>query len=272
MATLASMRVIETLAELRHQIQVASDRGDRVGLVPLMGPPHEGWLRTLGVAKAQCDVVLATVTARHVDALDGRADLAWDPAAVLGSDHRGILRIDDAVLEGLAGRGRDTGRVLEDRIISVMRTIAATMPDVTYLSTAQVHLAHGVRVVLDSLLLDVPVRFVPAARDGDGIVITAQTEDLHGTTRDVAALLPRALDQIEADLAGGERSLGRLRARVAVAVSDEKSADLRYVEFIDPETLRPARSWQPGLGIVAGMRVGDHQITDVRLQTAPPSA
>ena len=266
---LAGMRVIETLQELRHQVQVARGRSERVGLVPLFGPGHEGWVRLLRIAQAQCDLVIAVVPGNRTAALAEHADIVWDPTMVLGHDVRGVIRIDQAVLKGLAGRGRDTARVLEDGVVAIVRSICACMPDVVYMSTAQVHLAHGVRVMLDELLLDVPVRFAPPARDGDGIVISAQTEDLHGAEREVARLLPAALDRVEADIAAGERSLGRLRARVAVAVSDAPEADLRYVEFIDPETLIPVRAWKPGLGIVAGMRVGDRQITDVRLETPP---
>ncbi len=65
------MRVLDTTAELRHQVAAAHARGERVGLVPVTSHLHEGHLALLRTAHAQCGLVICALCPRlprHDDA------------------------------------------------------------------------------------------------------------------------------------------------------------------------------------------------------------
>ena len=84
------MRVLVTAEEVRHQVDVARRRGDRVGLVPTRGDLHDGHASLVRHARAQCDLVLVTIVrpdgspAFHERsdesvARNAGADLLWRP-------------------------------------------------------------------------------------------------------------------------------------------------------------------------------------------------
>src|SRR5256885_17064212 len=55
------MDVLETIEQMRFACQAAKQRGKRLGLVPTMGALHEGHLSLLRAARAQSDVVAASI-------------------------------------------------------------------------------------------------------------------------------------------------------------------------------------------------------------------
>src|SRR5450432_3255876 len=55
------MRICETVATMRAECSALRYGGRRLGLVPTMGALHEGHLSLLRAARAQCDVVAASI-------------------------------------------------------------------------------------------------------------------------------------------------------------------------------------------------------------------
>ena len=54
------METLQTIAELRHALAPLRD-GRTIGLVPTMGALHDGHLALIATARADCDVVVASL-------------------------------------------------------------------------------------------------------------------------------------------------------------------------------------------------------------------
>src|SRR6266571_2808844 len=55
------MKILTTVSEMRAACAVAKQGGKRLGFVPTMGALHEGHLSLVRAARAECDVVAASI-------------------------------------------------------------------------------------------------------------------------------------------------------------------------------------------------------------------
>lgn len=259
------MRVIATAAEVRHQVQAAHGRGDRVGLVPTRGELHEGHAALIRRARAQCDLVLCTIVrpdgtpafhelADETVARGAGADLLWRPMPGPLVEHATVrvVPIRQPELAGLA--------------TAAAQQMGIARPDVVYVGDEHYDHARLLRDVARELLLDVEVRTVATPRDPDGIPLGSATSALDAPARDAAAAVPRALDAVAESAAAGERSLFRLRARAEMRLADGGSAlSIEDVSTVDPETFEPVDVFDRDVLLVVRAHVGGVPVVDSRL-------
>ncbi len=259
------MRVLATSEELRHQVDVARARGDRVGLVPTRGDLHDGHASLLRVAHAQCDLVVCTIVrpdgtpAIHEQAdervaADAGADLLWRPAP--GPLVRNAaISVVPTRLPGLA-----------DLATAAAQQLGIVRPDVVY--AAEEHFDHArlLRDVARDLLLPIEVRVTPTPRDPDGLPLGHASRALDARVRDDAAAIPRALEAIVESVATGERSLFRLRARAEARLAEASAAlEVEDVATVDPATFDPVDVFDREVLMVVRATVDGVPIVDSRL-------
>jgi pantoate--beta-alanine ligase len=259
------MRVIVTAAEVRHQVDVARRRGDRVGLVPTRGDLHDGHASLLRTARAQCDLVLCTIVrpdgspAFHERADESVAretgvDLLWRPMP-------GPL-VSGATIDVVPRRAPE----LTGLATAAAQQLGITRPDVVYAGEEHYDHARLLRDVARDLLLPVEVRLVATPRDPDGIPVGHGTRPLGSSERDAASAVPRALDAIVASVDAGERSLYRLRARAEARLADAGTAlDVEDVATVDPETFEPVDVFDRPVLLVVRALVDGVPLVDSRL-------
>ncbi|MCZ4495435.1 MAG: pantoate--beta-alanine ligase [Thermoleophilia bacterium] len=263
------MRVIVTAEEVHHQVAVAHGRGDRVGLVPTRGELHEGHTSLFKTAHAQCDLVICTIVrpdstpAFHESsdeqvARDGGAHLLWRPmpGPLVQGARIQVTPRDQPELTGLA--------------TAAAQQLGIIRPDVVYAGEDHYDHARLLRDVARDLLLDVEVRVVPTPRDPDGLPVGSATRTLSPARRAAAAAVPRALDAVVDSVAAGERSLFRLRARAEAHLADAGAAlDVDDVSTVDPDSFQPIDVFDRPVLLVVRAHVGDVELVDSRLLTAP---
>lgn len=267
------MRVIVTAAEVRHQVQAAHVRGERVGLVPTRGDLHEGHAALIRRARAQCDFVLVTIVRPGTGSRTGTpayhersdesiargagADLLWRPAP-------GPL-VSGATISVVPTRQPE----LAPLATAAAQQLGIARPDVVYAGEEHYDHARLLRDVARDLLLEVEVRTVATPRDPDGIPLGSATRELHADARAAASAVPHALDAVVDSVTAGERSLFRLRARAEARLADGGAAlHVDDVATVDPATFEPVDVFDRDVLFVVRAVVDGVPIVDSRLLEA----
>jgi pantoate--beta-alanine ligase len=256
-----------------------------------MGALHEGHQSLMRVARAQCEFVVASVYVNPTQfapsedysryprmpehdrelAESAGIDLLWTPSddeiygpADLHGVRPGLATTisTGAIGERLCGEFRPNH--FDGVATVVVKLLGAVQPDVLYLGEKDFQQTVVVRQVIRDLMLPVEVRTVPTVRDADELALSSRNRLLSAEQRAAALAIPRALDAAGEAVAQGERSIGRLRARVEIVLAEEPLVEPQYVEFVDPESLEPLDSLDGPAMLLVAAHVGDVRLIDNR--------
>jgi pantoate--beta-alanine ligase len=245
------MRVVRTISELRLE--------GEVGLVPTMGALHAGHLSLFETARAENDVVVASLFVNPAQ-FGEQADLARYPrdeardreiAEEAGVDvlfapsademyppgFETWVDIEHSGAEGDARPGHFRGvATICVKLFNIVR------PRRAYFGQKDAQQAIVVRQIVRDLNLGVDIRVLPTVRDADGLAHSSRNVMLSAAERERALGLPRAL----AKAAGSADP-------VAVALAELNGLDPDYVELLDLDgaTL-----------LAAGVRIGATRLID----------
>src|SRR5580765_6316579 len=215
------MQVIESIAALR-----ALPRKGSVGLVPTMGALHAGHAALFAAARAESDVVVASVfvngpqfgdpadlvayprdLARDTDfAARHGVDVVFAPSADEMYPPRFATWVEPAgAAEGLEGAQRPGHfRAVATVCLKLFNLVR---PQRAYFGRKDAQQVAVLKQVVRDLNLDVEIRVVDTVRTDDGLALSSRNERLSQDERSRALAIPRAL-------ATGEReqALAVLRA------------------------------------------------------------
>lgn len=230
--------------------------GNRLGLVPTMGALHEGHLSLMRAARAQCDLVAASLFVNPIQ-FGPEEDLAKYPRDL--DRDRGFLEkegvdylfapsveqmypagsVTYVNVEGLSDKlcGRSRPGHFRGVTTVVSKLFHIVEPDLAFFGqkdAAQVAIIR--RMVRD---LNIPVEIVacPIVRERDGLAMSSRNAYLDSQQRASALVLHRSLVEVQRRFDQGERIAARLIESGKRAFSEEPSVRLDYFEIVDPETL-----------------------------------
>ena len=222
------MTTHRTILGLREALEPLR-AGARVGLVPTMGALHAGHEALVRQARAECDVVVASIFVnpaqfgaredldRYPRDEDGDAELA----AGWGVDHLFVPSAEEmypqgfqtwvdveAIAEDLEGAGRPGHfRGVATVCLKLFNIVG---PDVAYFGRKDAQQAAVVERMVRDLDLALEIRVVPTVRDADGVAASSRNAYLSPEERAAARAIPRAL---EAGAAAHRLRRGRGRGR-----------------------------------------------------------
>jgi pantoate--beta-alanine ligase len=233
------MKTMRTIGEVRR----ALDGSRRIGLVPTMGAFHEGHLALFGVARDECDVVVASLFVNPAqfganedfvryprdEAGDARlaeaagVDILFVPPAeeMYPDGYATWIDVEEVGAEGLARPGHFRG------VATVcLKLFNIVQPQVAYFGQKDAQQAAVLHTMIRDLDLALDLRLVPTVRDADGLALSSRNAYLSEDERRHALALPRALE------AG--RSANELGSDpVAAARGALNGLEPDYVELID---------------------------------------
>jgi pantoate--beta-alanine ligase len=205
------METLRTIAELRHALAPLRD-GRTIGLVPTMGALHDGHLALIAAARADCDVVVASLFVNPTQfgepadldaypsdlardelvAADAGVDLLFAPAAgELYPEGFATWVVPEGAAEGLEGEHRP-GHFRGVATVC-LKLFELVRPHAAYFGRKDAQQLAVVKQVVRDLNLDVEIRAVPTVRDDDGLALSSRNAHLSPSERERALAIPRAL-------------------------------------------------------------------------------
>ncbi len=257
--------------------------GERVGFVPTMGALHEGHLRLVRQARAECDRVVVSIFVNPLQ-FGPREDFASyprDPARdrrLLRAESVDLLLAPDATFypSGFATRVRAPGLDahlcgpfrpghFEGVATVVTKLLHATEPDRLYLGQKDYQQAALLRRMCLDLDLPVAVRIVPTVRERDGLALSSRNVYLSPEERAAAPRLHASLKATAAEIASG-----RLRSSRAVTESVARRLhrasgprfELQYAEAVSADDLQPVEPLRGRLVLAAAALLGRTRLID----------
>ena len=252
------------LARLREAVDAHRAAGRRIGLVPTMGNLHAGHLALVKQARAECDVVVATIYVNPLQ-FGENEDLAdyprtlEDDLVALDRDHTDIVFMPDD--QTMYPRGLEVqtkvevpalgnilcGRSRPGHFVGVTTVVARLFnmvgPEVAFFGKKDYQQLMIIRRMVDDLAMPVSIVGVEIARDADGLALSSRNRYLDPEQRRAAPELYRTLRWVSDQLAAGRRDWVDLedQARTRLTelgfepdyVSIRRSADLEVPDHGD---------------------------------------
>jgi pantoate--beta-alanine ligase len=273
---------VASSAELRAATDAARQRGAGVGFVPTMGALHAGHRALLVRARAENDLVVASVFINP---------LQFGPAEDLASYPRdreadlAVLAADGTDLAFLPGerevwpappevRLRVTGS-LGDRLEGPVRpghldgvaTVVAKLlhlvgPSRAYFGQKDAQQLAVVRRMVADLAFPNQIVACPTVREPDGLAVSSRNAYLLPDERQRATALYRALEAGRAEYASGGRDPAAVEAAAREVLEDAPGVEPDYVALVDPATFEPVKQAEAGQVLATAARVGRTRLID----------
>lgn len=278
---LLPMLTITSAAEMTALSKQARRAGRRVGFVPTMGALHAGHISLVRAARAQADVIVASVFVNpkqfgpNEDFAKYPRSLESDAALLLAekTDYLFCPSVDEMYPAGatawveVAGiSDKLDGRSRPGHFRGVTTVVAklfnVVQPDLAFFGQKDAAQAAIIRKMVRDLNFDVQIVVCPIVREPDGLAMSSRNAYLSPEERKQATVLSRALQRVQTLAAQGERDAARLAAAGKRVMSEEPSVRLDYFEVVACGTLDPVADVAQGALVAVAAYVGSTRLID----------
>ncbi|MCG3172120.1 MAG: Pantothenate synthetase [Myxococcota bacterium] len=281
------MKIIRTVRAMQKWALAQRQAGLTIGFVPTMGALHEGHISLTRIARRRADLVVASIFVNPKQ-FGPREDFSKYPRAekqdarmlkAAGVDVLFLPSVDEVypgghatsvnvegLTSGLCGPFRPSH--FQGVATVVAKLFNMVSPDVAVFGEKDFQqLAVIRRMTAD---LNFPIRIVggPTLRDADGLAMSSRNRYLGAEERHRALAIPRALFEARERAAAGVTDVPTLRDGVIQRLG-QAGLKVQYVEFVDPESLRPADKVHGPTQLAAAAFCGDTRLID-NLRIDPP--
>jgi pantoate--beta-alanine ligase len=250
------MDLITTTGAMRAASRSARAAGKRVGFVPTMGALHEGHLSLVRAAKAQCDVVAASIFVNPTQ-FGPNEDFSKYPrtferdSALLKDEGVGILfapgveemypdsAVTYVIVEGLSDKLCGKSRPGHFRGVTtvVSKLFNIVEPHVAFFGQKDAAQVTIIRRMVRDLNIPVEIAVCPIVRELDGLAMSSRNAYLDPQQRKDALVLSRSLQEVRLAFEAGERNASDLVEAGRRIFSQQPSVRLDYLEIVDTANL-----------------------------------
>ncbi len=279
------MQTVTTIEGLRAALAPLRARGKTVGLVPTMGYLHVGHMELVRRARAENDVVVASIFVNPLQfgagedltryprdlprdqkmLQEGGVDFVFAPG-VSDMYPRPMATVVDvpalgAELEGAVRPGHFSGVCT---VVTKLFNIVG--PDRAYFGEKDFQQLTIIRRMVEDLVQPVAVIGVPTVREADGLACSSRNVYLSADERAAAVVVPKALEEAERLIRAGERSPRAVEDGVRAFIAAEPLARAEIVALRHPETLAEVEEIGPGpVLVLLFVRIGSTKLLDNRI-------
>jgi len=250
------MNVLTTIEAMRSASRAAKTAGKRVGFVPTMGALHEGHLSLVRSAKAQCDVVAASIFVnptqfgpnedfskypraferdRELFAKEG-VELLFAPAVEEMYPAGAVTYVTvEGMSERLCGKSRPGHFRGVTTVVSKLFNIVE--PDIAFFGQKDAAQVAIIRRMVRDLDIPVEIAVCPIVREADGLAMSSRNTYLDLQQRKAALVLYRSLQKVKREFESGESNAAKLAEQGRKLFAQEPSVRLDYLEIVAPDNL-----------------------------------
>ncbi|SFB62680.1 pantoate--beta-alanine ligase [Rhizobium sp. NFR07] len=278
------MQKLTTIGALRASLAEPRRQGVRIGFVPTMGYLHAGHMKLVSEARAECDLVVASIFVNPLQ-FGPAEDLARYPrdlerdTVMLQSAGVDILfapSVDDMYPQPMKTvvDVPELGRKLEGQVrpghfagvaTVVCKLFNIVQPGTAYFGDKDYQQVVVIKKMVEDLALPVRVVPVPTVRDTDGLALSSRNIYLSSEERRAAVIVPQALAEAERLIAGGMMDPRRLEQELLDFIGRETLAKPEVVAVRDAVTLETIEAIDRPLVIALFVRIGTTKLLDNRV-------
>lgn len=246
-----------------------------------MGALHEGHLSLVRAARAECDVVAASIFVNPTQ-FGPNEDLAKYPRPferdrqLLESERVDILfapSVEEMYpagattfvhVEGMSERLCGKSRPGHFRGVTtvVAKLFNIVDPDRAYFGQKDAAQAAIIRKMVRELCFRTEVVVCPIVREADGLAMSSRNVYLSSQERQQALVLHRALRRVQSLFDEGDRSVTKLRDAGERLFREEPQVQVDYVEIVHPESLEQIEHLSEGALVAVAAKVGGTRLID----------
>jgi len=274
------MRVFSTISGLRDALRSCS----KVALVPTMGYLHNGHMELMTRAKAENDVVVASIFVNPLqfgpteDLRRYPRDLQRDSAMLreAGVDFLFAPGVEDmyprpmmTVVDVPNLGNKLEGAVRPGHFAGVATVVAKlfniVQPQAAYFGEKDYQQVMIIKRMVEDLMIPVRVVTVATVRDQDGLALSSRNAYLSAAQRRAAAIIPRTLDEASHLVTEGLRDPHVLERRLVDFLRAEPLVDPEVVVVRDASTLQEVSTIEDSVVVSLFVRVGTTRLLDNRV-------
>jgi pantoate--beta-alanine ligase len=275
------VREVASSAELRSATDAARSSGAGVGFVPTMGALHAGHRSLLARARAENDLVVASIFVNPLQ-FGPSEDLAGYPRdreadlAVLAAEGTDLVFLPaDGEMWPAPPEVRLQVGVLADRLEGLARpghldgvaTVVAKLlhlagPSRAYFGQKDAQQLAMIRRMVADLAFPNEIVACPTVREPDGLAVSSRNVYLSAAERERATALYRALSAGRAAFQAGQRDPGAVEAAARDLLEDAPGVETDYVALVEDSSFEPAKQAEAGQVLATAARVGRTRLID----------
>jgi pantoate--beta-alanine ligase len=266
---------------MRSACRAVRQRGQSLGLVPTMGALHAGHIALVRAARAQCDVVAASIFVNPTQ-FGPNEDFAKYPrtfeqdCALLNAEGVALLFAPQpeemyppgagtfVEVEGVGNRLDGASRPGHFRGVAtiVAKLFHIVGPDKAFFGQKDAAQVAVLRSMVRDLNFDLELVVCPTVREPDGLTLSSRNRYLSASERDRALVLSNALNVLTAKYHAGEKDVALLLEAGRGVMATEPEVRIDYFAIVDPETLLPLTEARAGALAAVAAHVGSTRLID----------
>ena len=259
-----------------------------LGLVPTMGALHAGHLSLIAAARAECDIVAASIFVNPTQFAPGEdyesyprtfdedcrklesagVQVLFAPSAADMYPAGNTTFVDPGEiatrLDGASRPGHFRGVAT-----IVTRLFHIVAPDRAYFGQKDAAQVAVLRQIVRDLNMPVHIAVCPIVREPDGLAMSSRNRNLSPTDRTRALILSRALHAAESLAHAGETHSETLRAAILTVLATDPLVRLDYAAIVNADTLLPIPNTTRGALIAVAAWIGQTRLIDNLVVAAP---
>lgn len=276
------MKIIDSIAALREQIQQWRRAGERIAFVPTMGNLHQGHFRLVDTARQHADRVIVSIFVNPLQ-FGANEDLDKYPRT-LQQDCAGLTTHHaDAVFtptpEMMYPRGLEVQTYVEVPLLGdlhcgqsrpghfrgvatiVCKLFNLVQPDVACFGQKDYQQLAIIKQMTLDLSLPVEIIGVVTERAADGLALSSRNGYLTSEQRAQAPALYKTLQWLQQQIHDGQQRYRELEQQAAAKL-DNAGFKTDYLTITDRQTLVPATTAQQPKVILAAAYLGKTRLID----------